>query len=206
VRLPVQQQKYESEGKAMRAKGINYDTGFSSAGTTTHEPFDLNVVKREMQIIHDDLHCSAVRITGAYPDRLEIAAKYAAEAGLEVWFCPFPNGLTREELLDLLIDCADRAELLRKQGAEVVFLTGSEISLFSSGFLPGESLEERLALLKSPQELRSRIGEIRARINEFLGKAVEAIRTRFGGKLSYAAIPFEGVIPLRSPFCHSLQS
>jgi hypothetical protein len=35
-----------------------------------------------VQIIHDDLHCNAVRITGADPDRLEIAAKYASEAGL----------------------------------------------------------------------------------------------------------------------------
>jgi hypothetical protein len=29
-------------------KGINYDTGFISAGTTSREPFDPQVVKREM--------------------------------------------------------------------------------------------------------------------------------------------------------------
>jgi hypothetical protein len=28
----------------MRAKGINYDTGFLSAGTSTHEPFDSEIV------------------------------------------------------------------------------------------------------------------------------------------------------------------
>ena len=99
----------------MRFKGINYDTGFISAGTTTREPFDPRVVKREMQIIHDDLHCNAVRITGGYPERLEIAAAHAAEAGLEVWFCPFTNNLTSGEFLELLADCADRAERLRKQ-------------------------------------------------------------------------------------------
>jgi hypothetical protein len=177
----------------MRIRGITYDTGFASEGTTTHEPFTPEIVQREMQIIHDDLHCNAVRITGADPDRLETTAKYASEAGLEVWFCPFTNGLTREELFELLVDCAQRAERLRLQGTEVVFLTGSEISLFTSGFIPGESHLERLALLRSPEELRKEIGGIRARINEFLGRTVEAIRPRFGGQLSYASIPFEGI-------------
>src|SRR5438552_823207 len=31
-----------------------------------------------MQIIHDDLHCNTVRVTGGDPDRLEIAANHAA--------------------------------------------------------------------------------------------------------------------------------
>jgi hypothetical protein len=99
----------------MRFKGINYDTGFISAGTTTREPFDPQVVKREMQIIREDLHCDAVRVTGGYPERLELAAACAAEAGLEVWFCPFTNNLTGAEFLDLLADCADRAERLRQR-------------------------------------------------------------------------------------------
>ncbi|MFC7585252.1 hypothetical protein ACFQYP_17140 [Nonomuraea antimicrobica] len=48
----------------MRAYGVTYDTGFLSAGTTTHEPFDPDAVRREMQIIRDELHCDAVRVTG----------------------------------------------------------------------------------------------------------------------------------------------
>ena len=48
-------------------------------------PFDPHILKREMQIIHDDLHATAVRVTGGDPERLEIAAAFAAEAGLEVW-------------------------------------------------------------------------------------------------------------------------
>lgn len=177
----------------MRTKGITYDTGFVCAGTTNREPFDPKVVKREMQIIHDDLHCNAVRVTGGYPERLEVAATYAAEAGLEVWFCPFTNDLTREELLKLIADCADRAERLRKRGAEVVFLTGSELSLFTAGFLPGDRLEDRLGLLAEPLRLRALIPDMRARINEFLGKAVDVVRARFAGRVSYASIPFEGV-------------
>jgi hypothetical protein len=177
----------------MRVKGINYDTGFLSAGTSTHEPFDPDVVRREMRIIRDDLHCTAVRITGGNADRLETAATHAADAGLEVWFCPFTNGLTQEELLALLADCAERAERLRQRGAEVVLLTGSELSLFTPGFLPGGTLAEKFALLSDPARLRPVIAEVRARLNDFLGRAVDVVRERFGGAVSYASLPLEGV-------------
>jgi hypothetical protein len=177
----------------MRGKGITYDTGFLSAGTSTHEPFDPEVVRREMRIIRDDLHCNAVRVTGGYVDRLKIAATHAADAGLEVWLCPFTNGVTQGELLDLLADCADHAEQLRRKGAEIVLLTGSELSLFIVGFLPGETLEDRLALVADPLRLRPMIGDVRARINDFLRRAVDVVRARFGGKVSYASLPLEGV-------------
>ena len=174
-------------------KGINYDTGFISAGITTREPFDLQVVKREMQIIHDDLHCNAVRVTGGYPERLEIAAAHAAEAGLEVWFCPFTNNLTSEEFIALLPDFAERAERVRREGAEVVFLTGSELSLMTAGILPGETLADRAASLADPHRLRPLIPSVRGRINDLLCKSVNVVRPRFGGKLSYASIPLDGV-------------
>jgi hypothetical protein len=177
----------------VRGKGITYDTGFLSAGTSTREPFDPKVVRREMRIIRDDLHCTAVRVTGGYPDRLKIAATHAADAGLEVWLCPFTNGITQNELLHLLADCAEHAEALRRNGTAVVLLTGSELSLFTNGFLPGETLEQRLALVADPLRVRPMIGEVRARINDFLRRAVEVVRARFGGKVSYASLPLEGV-------------
>jgi len=177
----------------MRGQGITFDTGFFSAGTSTREPFDAEIVRREMRIIRDDLHCNAVRVTGGDPERLKIAATYAADAGLEVWVCPFTNGLTQDELLDLLADCAEHAERLRRSGAEVVMLTGSELSLFTVGFLPGGTLQERLALVADPLRVRAIIGEVRVRINDFLRRAVDAVRARFGGKVSYASLSLEGV-------------
>jgi len=177
----------------MRIKGINYDTGFISAGTTTREPFDPAVVKREMQIIRDDLHCNGIRVTGGYAERLDIAAGHAAEAGLEVWLCPFTHNLTEGEVLDLLADCAERAEHLRKRGGEVVLCTGSELSLFTVGFLPGETLADRLAVLADPHRVRTLIPDIRVRLRELLHKAVGIVRARFGGRLSYASLPFEAV-------------
>ena len=177
----------------MRGRGITYDTGFFSAGTTTHEPFDPDVVRREMRVIRNDLHCGAARITGGDPDRLEVAATHAADAGLEVWFCPFTNGLTQAELLALLADCAERAERLRDRGAEIVLLTGSELSLFTNGFFPGETIEERLALIADPLRVRPLIPDVRARVNDFLRQAVELVRARFGGRIGYASLPLEAV-------------
>ncbi|HLJ45322.1 MAG TPA: hypothetical protein VKU01_04910 [Bryobacteraceae bacterium] len=178
----------------MRIKGITYDTGFISAGTTTREPFDLEVVKREMEIIRHDLHCNAVRLTGGYPDRLEIAAGFAGDAGLEIWFSPFTNELTLDQLLEVTGDCAERAERLRQRGATVVLVMGAELSLFSAGFVPGATYIERLNALQTPGPQRAElIVNMRRRINEFLGCAAALVRERFGGKVTYASIAFEGV-------------
>jgi hypothetical protein len=123
-----------------------------------------------------------------------MAARYAAEAGLEVWFSPFTCDLTTDELLDFLDDAASRAERLRQQGTGVVFLTGAELSLFTRGFLPGDTLKERLDLLAAPHLLREKLPQIPALINDFLRKAAARARERFGGKISYASIPsFERV-------------
>jgi hypothetical protein len=150
-------------------------------------------VRREMRVIRDDLHCGAVRLTGGDVDRLELAAAHAAEAGLEVWLSPFTCDLTTDELLALLSDCARRAERLRRAGAEIVLLTGSERSMFNVGFLPGDRLDDRLALLSAPHRLREAMPAVPARVNRFLGEAVAVVRERFGGRVSYASLPFEGV-------------
>jgi hypothetical protein len=172
---------------------MNYDTGFVSAGSTTHEPFDPEVVRRDLRVIRDELHCDAVRITGGIQDRLELAAGFAAEAGLEVWYCPFTNGLDRDELMAFLLDGAERAERLRQTGASVVYLTGSELAIFTDGFLPGSKLTERLALLRDPARLRAAIPAAGAAVRAFLAEVVPAVRERFGGPVGYASIPFEAV-------------
>jgi hypothetical protein len=178
----------------MRGNGISYDTGFIRNGVSSREPFDPQVVKRELRIIRDDLHCNAVRIMGGDPERLELAATYAAELGLEVWFSPYPLELTTDELLSLFVDCAERAERLRRRGAEVVFVTGAELSLMNKGFLAGDTLDDRLErLLTEPQRLRELIPEVTTRVNELLAKAAALVRERFGGRITYAAIQLERV-------------
>src|SRR5205814_4964447 len=95
--------------RSLRARGIGYDTGFSFDGVT-RRPFDHEIVRRELQIIRDDLHCTAVRLFGNDLDQIEFAACHAADLGLEVWFSPFPYQLDAGEMLKLLADAAERAE------------------------------------------------------------------------------------------------
>src|SRR5690606_7588302 len=94
----------------MRARGMTYDTGFVRDGRNSLEHFDLDLVRRELTIIRDDLHCNAVHIVGGDPQRLELAARTAAELGLEVWFSPYPLDLSADQILELFLDCAQRAE------------------------------------------------------------------------------------------------
>ena len=140
-----------------------------------------------------DLHCNAVQVTGGDPDRLELAAGHAAELGLEVWFSPYPLELSPGEILALFTDCAERAERVRKRGAEVVFVTGVELSIMNQGFMPGDSAGERLGLLLSqpPDRRRERLAEVSARLNDFLRDAAAVVRERFRGRITYAAIPVE---------------
>ncbi len=181
--------------RSLRARGISYDTGYVYRGAIAPARYDAEVVERELRIIRDELHCNAVRLIGGDPERLERAAAYAADLGLEVWFSPYPLELTTDELLALFSDCATRAERLRQRGAAIVFVTGAELSLMNQGFLPGGSLDERIeALLHGePERRRESIAAVGARVNDFLGRAVTLVRERFGGRITYAAVPFERV-------------
>ncbi len=177
----------------MRAKGITYDTGFIRGAGISRERFDPKAVERELRIIRDDLHCTAVRVTGGDPERIELAAGYAADLGMEVWFSPYPIELPAEEILALFADCAERAERLRRRGGEVVFVTGAELSLMNPGFLPGDSVDERVELLRRSDRLRDVVGAAAVRVNEFLGRAVTLVRERFGGRVTYASVPIDRV-------------
>jgi hypothetical protein len=176
----------------MRAKGIAYDTGFSSGGEISRIDFDHDRVRRELAIIRDDLHCNAVHVVGGDPQRLEFAARAAADLGLEVWFSPYPLDLEPAQIRELFLDCAERAERLRAAGAEVVFVAGVELSVMNRGFIDGDRVDDRLEQLFADPEARPRrIAEVRARLGEFLRDAVAEIRERFHGRVTYAAIPFE---------------
>jgi hypothetical protein len=177
----------------MRAWGVTYDTGFTNLGTTTHEPFDPDIVARDMRIIRDDLCADAVRITGGIGDRLEIAARHAAAAGLEVWYCPFTNDLTADELLAFLLDAAERAERIRREGASIRFLTGSEISIMTIGLMPGATLTERAATVADPARVREVLPSVQRETNALLARAVAGCRERFGGHIGYASLPMEAV-------------
>ena len=178
----------------MRAKGINYDTGFTPGGKLSRSVFEPDEVRRELRMIADELHCTAVRITGADPARIDVAASIAAELGLEVWFAPFPCDLTADEMLPLFLDCAARAEALRLGGASVVLVLGCEMSLFAQGFLPGDNVFARIeGIMSASPETYAAFATAPAAVAAFLGKAVAAARERFGGPITYASGLWEDI-------------
>lgn len=92
-----------------------------------------------------------------------------------------------------MLDGAERAERLRRTGAPVVYLTGSEIALFTDGFLPGRDLAERVAALTDPVRMRETVAAGRAAVRDFLAEVVPLVRERFGGPVGYASVPLDDV-------------
>ncbi|WP_022899919.1 hypothetical protein [Humibacter albus] len=134
-------------------------------------------------------------MTGSIPDRVNLAARAASEAGLDVWYSPFPCELEPDALHDHLVDSARRAEQLRKatKDAEVVFVAGCEVSLFNRGFLAGDDLSSRLETLKNLADSGdpATFGALLGNLNASLGATVAAVRAEFAGRISYASGPWE---------------
>ncbi|WP_428949976.1 hypothetical protein [Streptomyces sp. cg35] len=145
-----------------------------------------------MRVITEDLHCTAIRITGGDLERIETTARHAAAAGLEVWFSPFPCEMTDEEMLPYFTDGAEWAERLRRDGADVVLVTGCELSLFARGYLPGDTFSDHVPVLAGPDR-EAALQPLPTKVNAFLGEVVRAVRPVFSGLVSYASCPLDGV-------------
>ena len=113
---------------------------------SSREPFDLDVVAREMQMPHPRQTCTARPHGSQVGDRQNASTQAAND--LMRRSCRRPGGLrsppsctckrvTDDEMLDLLIDCADRAERIRRRGVEVVLVAGAELSLSTRAFCRG---------------------------------------------------------------------
>jgi hypothetical protein len=178
----------------MRARGINYDTGFLPGESISRSAFAPETVRHDITVIAEELRCDAVRLSGRIPERLSTAAGYAAAAGLEIWFAPFPVDLSPEQLLPFFADCAERAEAVRESGAEVVFVVGCEMSVFCHGFIAGETYGDRLqAMATADMEWWMSLGPVQERLSGFLAEAADVVRSRFGGRITYAAAPWEAI-------------
>lgn len=169
--------------------GINYDTGVFPGNRQSRPVFRPEQVAFDMAVIAHELHCAAVRVTGGDLERLMLAANCAAEAGLDVWFSPFPCEMDAGEMLAFFEESAERAQaLLRRSARNVVFVAGCEVSVFARGFLPGTDAYARMGQLSAPgPELFAEYPRTVARLNAFLAEAAATARTKFGGPITYAA-------------------
>ncbi len=175
----------------MNRKGVNYDIGVYLGDWASRPVFDLTLIRRELEIIQNDLRCNAVRISGREIERLAQAAQIALELGLEVWLSPLLYDKSADETLAYILECAEQAEALRRQAPHLVFILGGELTLFMQGLLPGGSFMERIAAPTLFESLHS--GRHNEPLNAFLTKANAAVRQVFHGEVSYAAVTFEEV-------------
>ena len=182
----------------MFLRGINYDVGnFFREGKLSRPDFDKSIIKKEIEIIKQELHCDAIRISGYDIDRLSIAAEFALKEGLHVWFSPSYINATKDESLNYLIDCARSAEKLREKFQDLIFVVGCEYSLFLKGFIRGDNIYERLKRMFNPFGLILNTLGLRNRIyyklNLFLKNVVAKVRENFRGKITYASGTWEKV-------------
>jgi hypothetical protein len=155
-------------------------------------------VRRELEIIKNDLHCNAVRICGQNVDRLMTAGEYALDQGLEVWLSPELWDKSPEETLEYVVSVAERAEGLRKHGGgDVIFSVGSELTLFMGGIVEGNSFLERMQNPSFWETVKS--GANNPPLNAFLTKLNGFVRQVFQGSVTYASVPLETVDALETP-------
>ncbi len=175
----------------MNRKGVLYDVGRVMGGNLRPD-YDPRLVRRELEIISGDLHCTAVKVCARDVRRLVVASEAALELGLEVWFCPELWGKDPPTTLQYLARAADAAgELERRWPGRVVFSIGTELSFFMRGILAGRTYAQRSQVAALPAQIAS--GEPTHRLNAFLADAVRQVRRAFSGPVTYASLPFEQV-------------
>jgi hypothetical protein len=176
----------------MKRKGINYDIGIKFSDNYMSRPFfNTEIVYRELEIIKNDLHCNAIRISGTDIDRLKVASEKALELGFEVWLSPHLHDCSERETNDYTIKCALMAEELRLKWHNVVFILGCELTLFMNGILEGNTIYERISTPNFMKSIKS--GVANKKLNTFLRNTCDNIRNIFKGKITYCSAPLEGV-------------
>ncbi|MFQ6089762.1 MAG: hypothetical protein ACE5K0_12805, partial [Candidatus Methanofastidiosia archaeon] len=93
-----------------------------------------------------------------------------------------------EEHVKRVINLTPRVEELRKvSSSKIVLVVGNELSIDTTGILPGTSYVERIAAIKTWNS------EHDARLNSYLNELIDEVRKRFGGFITYAAGSWENV-------------
>lgn len=177
----------------MKWRGVSYDVGRVYAGGGTLSPrFDKKVVRRELEIIKNDLHCNAVRICGRDIARLMTAAEGALEVGLMVLLSPDLFERSQAQTLAYQIKAATAAKTLYPRWPDRLALCiGSELTLFMQGIVPGKTVVERFRHPSLKETVDQ--GKHNGPLNAYLAKASGSIRNVFPGPITYASLPWETV-------------
>jgi hypothetical protein len=157
--------------------------------STRRAALDMSVVRRELEIVRDDLHANAVRIVGSDVGRMTAVTEVAFGLGLEVWFSPAYFEYPPEETTSRLLAAAEAAARLEAaHPGRVVFVAGSELTLFMQGIVAGKSVVERLKRFKADPAVLNN-----GKLDEYLAALIPRLHAVFDGPLTYASLAFEQV-------------
>ncbi|TDD62000.1 hypothetical protein E1263_05125 [Kribbella antibiotica] len=165
----------------LNVRGISYLIGADSGD-----------VRRDLEVIARELHCTTVMLIGADGAQLIGAARTALDLGLGVYLRPNVPEMPQPQLLahlDLVAEAAE--ELRRTHSDQVTLFVGSEFSHTAPGIVPGPRSFLRLKLiLRFRRVLQRRIDR---RLHKLLSAAVATARRRFHGPITYSAAGWENV-------------
>lgn len=165
-------------------KGISYAV----------EDAPADVVRGNLRVIAEELHCTTVMLIGTDTDEHVAATQSALDAGLDVYLRPYYADKPRADLLAHLERTAAAAEELRaRHPGRVTLLLGSEFSLTSPGMIPGPRVFVRLQILVRPRLRRLFDRRIARKLDALLTDALATARRRFHGPITYAAGAWERV-------------
>jgi len=174
----------------MQVKGVTYDVGTDyGQSTPSRTHWATADVRRDVRAIRRDLHCTSVNFYGSDLDRLVEGASLALAEGLAVSIQPRPINSDREQMLDTLARCAREAERLRARGG-VTLNTGCELTLFTSGFIPGDTFTARMEVLVRSQPPSPVFSDL---LNRHLKDVARVARQEFRGPITYGSGAWEEV-------------
>jgi hypothetical protein len=173
-------------------KGINYDVG-TVMGVNWRPDYNPTTVHRELEIIKNDLHCSAVGISGKDIGRIIATAEDALNQGLEAWLNPGCIDKTPDDTLAYIVEAAKATQPLHEcYPGKVVFCVGAEFTLFMQGILPGKTFMGRVKNLRH-DSAGIKEGKHNQALNDFLNKAAKDVRKVYGGQIMYRSLVWEQV-------------
>lgn len=177
--------------------GVVYDVGLMFGGKNLSVAnFRPEQVAYDISIIKHVLNCNTVRIEGEDLYRLSIATREASKQGLKVLFNPWKMESDSATTVNYMRQASEVAEKLRIEGADLIFVTGCEYTLFNRGVYPGDSLDERLAWLSNLGKMPNPMETLQAKnktLNHILQSMLSEVKKNFRGKVVYSSGAWETV-------------
>ena len=180
----------------MKIKGMNYDIGIEfryGDSSSKLNLFNKEYLKRDLEIIRDELHCNAIRLSGTDVQDMIDGTEIVLQAGLDCWTSPHYIDAPLQDVEDKTQALAAGLEPLRAKypDHEVVIIYGCEMHHFAP-FLPGDNYSERLAAIGQP-DFPQILADASAKLNDYFARVIPKMREVFGGRITYTTVTFETI-------------